>query len=608
MTFFVQQEKRSECHIFETNNNIFLSPRAVLLRLRNMSLSSTSEEDEGITDSEYTDFEDAVSPAEAVETKSESIEPVTQKISVHPDLFCLSIQSKEKHDCLHNYEKPPNASAETIQSVLEAVLNPLVTTLNMWGAYFDYDYDDTSSDDEEEDYKNDQLRLPDVVAALHWPRCNITSLDLTESTLWNIDSIGNLPTRVTSLRLSFLGGMDNEGPGDFSLDPIGKLTHLTTLDLTGMDNHHWSDFENLKALTRLTELHLPTVQSSLDMIKSIGGLTNLTSLDFECYCDTKKSRKLFNKVFPALSRLTTLRTSIHNVDCLQKCDSLTTLAVTTSGVVDISSLQYLTNLTDLDLNTCEQLEDIGTVLLLTNLKSLDLRWTAIKSIYPLRTLTNLTSLDVAGTRVSSTNVYNSMACSFPDGFVKRIASGFNLRHAATLPDEMRQPWQPTLAARVFAASRIEASNKILPGVISSVHADETFDIELSTGEQLEKIPREQILPCAPQQCMVEMMGATIDEQSLEMMEITATMLSDEKNCMRSHTIAGMYQVLHSAKVARYVVLSRECMVVGMMALHRQHPRLYELIGPFRLRVAEYLFWTTDLTMLQLTNVFTSPGV
>ena len=591
-----------------------------------MSLSSTSEEDEGITDSEYTDFEDAVSPAEAVETKSESIEPVTQKISVHPDLFCLSIQSKEKQSVLESVLNPlpPNASAETIQSVLEAVLNPLVTTLDMCGAYFDYDYDDNSSDDEEErkykkeerevlsdcnpDYKNNQLRLPDVVAALHWPRCNITSLSLTESTLWNIDSIENLPTRVTSLRLSFLGGMDNEGPGDFSLDPIGKLTHLTTLDLTGMDNHHWSDFENLKALTRLTELHLPTVQSSLDMIKSIGGLTNLTSLDFEGYCNTKKSRKLLNKVFPALSRLTTLRTGISNVDCLQKCDSLTTLAVTTSGVVDISSLQYLTNLTDLDLNTCEQLEDIGTVLLLTNLKSLDLRWTAIKSIYPLRTLTNLTSLDVAGTRVSSTNVYNSMACSFPDGFVKRIASGFNLRHAATLPDEMRQPWQPTLAARVFAASRIEASNKILPGVISSVHADETFDIELSTGEQLEKIPREQILPCAPQQCMVEMMGATIDEQSLEMMEITATMLSDEKNCMRSHTIAGMYQVLHSAKVARYVVLSRECMVVGMMALHRQHPRLYELIGPFRLRVAEYLFWTTDLTMLQLTNVFTSPGV
>ena len=193
--------------------NIFLSPRAVLLRLQNMSLSSTSEEDEGITDSEYTDFEDAVSPAEAVETKSESIEPVTQKISVHPDLFCLSIQSKEKHDCLRDYEKPPNASAQTIQSVLEAVLNPLVTTLNMWGACFDFDYDDNSSDDEEEDYKNDQLRLPDVVAALHWPRCNITSLDLTESILWDIDSIGNLPTRVTSLRLSFLGGMDNEGPG-----------------------------------------------------------------------------------------------------------------------------------------------------------------------------------------------------------------------------------------------------------------------------------------------------------------------------------------------------------------------------------------------------------
>lgn len=119
---------------------------------------------------------------------------------------------------------------------------------------------------------------------------------------------------------------------------------------------------------------------------------------------------------------------------------------------------------------------------------------------------------------------------------------------------------------------MEASNKILPGVISSVHADETFDIELSTGEQLEKIPREQILPCAPQQCMVTMMGATIDEPSLEMMEITATMLSDEKNCMRSHTIAGMYQVLHSAKVARSYC---ECMVVGMMALHQQHPRLYE---------------------------------
>ena len=204
-------------------------------------------------------------------------------------------------------------------------------------------------------------------------------------------------------------------------------------NLTSMDNYHWTDFENLKALTNLTELHLPTAISMLDMFKSIGGLTNLTSLDFEgyCYCDTKKSRKLLNKVFPALSRLTTLRTGISNVDCLQKCDSLTTLAVTTSGVVDISSLQYLTNLTDLDLNTCEQLEDIGTVLLLTNLKSLDLRWTAIKSIYPLRTLTNLTSLDVGGTCVSSTNIYNSMACSFPDGFVKRIASGFNLRHAAT---------------------------------------------------------------------------------------------------------------------------------------------------------------------------------
>jgi TPR repeat protein len=62
-----------------------------------MSLSSTSEEDEGITDSEYTDFEDAVSPAEAVETKSESIEPVTQKISVHPDLFCLSIQEAKRN-------------------------------------------------------------------------------------------------------------------------------------------------------------------------------------------------------------------------------------------------------------------------------------------------------------------------------------------------------------------------------------------------------------------------------------------------------------------------------------------------------------------------------
>ena len=89
-------------------------------------------------------------------------------------------------------------------------------------------------------------------------------------------------------------------------------------------------------------------------------------------------------------------------------DSLTHLDAESMGIVDLTGLEYCTNLTDLDL-VGNQISDISPLANVTSLTRLELRDNPISDISPLANLTNLTYLNLIFNPISDISPLANLA-------------------------------------------------------------------------------------------------------------------------------------------------------------------------------------------------------
>ena len=150
----------------------------------------------------------------------------------------------------------------------------------------------------------------------------------------------------------------------FNVSPLGKLTQLKGLNLTGM-----SGLSDISALARLTQLKWLFLGST--GVSDVSALAHLTQL----------------------ARLTLYHTGVSDVSALAHLTKLEWLSLGWTGVSDVSALAHLTKLVTLDL-WGTGVSDVSALARLTNLEQLDLRDTAVSDVSALARLTNLEQLDL----------------------------------------------------------------------------------------------------------------------------------------------------------------------------------------------------------------------
>ena len=102
-----------------------------------------------------------------------------------------------------------------------------------------------------------------------------------------------------------------------------------------------------------------------------------------------------------------LGNKIVDINSLQNLTQLTTLDLSDNQISDIGVLQSLTQLTNLDLSN-NKISDIGVLQSLTQLTTLDLSHNKISDIGVLQSLTQLTNLDLSHNKISDIGVLQSL--------------------------------------------------------------------------------------------------------------------------------------------------------------------------------------------------------
>lgn len=220
-------------------------------------------------------------------------------------------------------------------------------------------------------------------SVLQWRDVNLTTLDLSDTGVSNIEPLRELKN-LTTLNL--------RGTGVTSIDPLRELKNLTRLDLSGTDVE---DVEPLRELKNLTEFFVTNTQ--VRSIESLTDLKNLTNLDLRGnkVSDIKPLRELKN-----LTSLNLDGTGVGNIEPLRELKNLTFLDLGSTRVTNIEPLRDLKNLTLLDLSFT-QVINVEALRDLKNLTTLHLGGTGVGNIKPLRDLKNLTELGLNGTRVTN---------------------------------------------------------------------------------------------------------------------------------------------------------------------------------------------------------------
>ena len=185
--------------------------------------------------------------------------------------------------------------------------------------------------------------------------------------------------------------LDLTGSQVSDLEPLAKLTMLTSLDLMGTQV---SDIRPLAKLTALTWLNLLETQ-----ISDIGPLASLAALESILLNGTQVSNIGPLAKLTALERLNLAFTQVSDIGPLATLTALEWLDLTGTQVSDIGPLAKLTALERLNLDFT-QVSDIGPLAELTAIERLDLAFTQISDIGPLAKLTALERLDLTGTQVS----------------------------------------------------------------------------------------------------------------------------------------------------------------------------------------------------------------
>ena len=245
----------------------------------------------------------------------------------------------------------------------------------------------------------------------------ITRADMaTLTSLWAVDkNINNLRGLEFAINLTELYLVQNHIRSS-DLSALSGLTNLTELDIS---YNRISDIAALAGLTKLERLSLDGNQISdiTALITALSGLTNLTWLDIR---NNPLSATSINTHVPALeTRGVTVHWSVFIPDAnlravienrLNKArDAPITradMATLTSlpqlrNIIDLTGLEFATNLTTLNLNKNRiRISDITALAGLTNLRFLHLNSNRISDITALAGLTNLRELDLENNQIS----------------------------------------------------------------------------------------------------------------------------------------------------------------------------------------------------------------
>lgn len=206
---------------------------------------------------------------------------------------------------------------------------------------------------------------------LHLESCEIDDNDL--------EYICNL-TNLTSL---YLGNINYEYNNINNIEPIKKLTNLTTLRL---DNNNITDITALSDLVNLKNLALRG-----NNISNLEPLSNLTKL---------KTLNLGRDNYGTGNPISTIKP-------LENLTNLTELNIAMCNISDISSLASMNKLLTLDL-MCNEIKDISSLSGLTNLTSLQLWGNKINDISSLANLTKLTYLDIGYNEIMDLSILEQM--------------------------------------------------------------------------------------------------------------------------------------------------------------------------------------------------------
>ena len=229
------------------------------------------------------------------------------------------------------------------------------------------------------------------------------------------------------------------------ISPLKELTNLEEYNLSYLELHYnqISDVSPLAALTKLTglELHYNQITDITPLASLIGlrrltlegnpitetlpltGLTNLNYLDIDMHepLDTEVSIPDTNlksavrealglesgvlltiELIRGLTSLTADSSGIRDLTGLEYATNLTQLSLVSNKIQSITHLGNLTNLTELKLND-NQIEHIASLSNLTNLTTLYLANNQIRYITAIASLANLTTLRLSGNPITDTS-------------------------------------------------------------------------------------------------------------------------------------------------------------------------------------------------------------
>ena len=230
---------------------------------------------------------------------------------------------------------------------------------------------------------------------------NLTYLDLRENRITDLSALEGL-TELRSLNLR---------QNDISdLSPLAGMTKMEELQLSGGSgtngNSGVSDLSPLSGMTKLTFLSLPP-GSAISDLSPLAGLTELQEISFDGSWGNSTSSAISDlSPLAGLSKLEVLRILVNGVEDLSPLENLTSLTdlqlYGTFGQADLSPLASLTNLKSLELqrngNTASGLaaEDLSCLSGMTKLQSLRLDMGQLKSLSGMEGLTELKECSLYG--------------------------------------------------------------------------------------------------------------------------------------------------------------------------------------------------------------------
>ncbi|CAL6074965.1 leucine-rich_repeat domain-containing protein [Hexamita inflata] len=155
---------------------------------------------------------------------------------------------------------------------------------------------------------------------------------------------------------------------------------MIQLQRLSLCRNNLSSISFISGLLSLEHLNLQ-FNENLDIVP-LSYLVNLTTLDIS-YCAIKNIQSL--RTLVKLKELNAIDTKIKDISILKQFKCLKELNISCNLGINITELQYLTQLTKLILNECD-IHDISALRPLVNLEYLELSNNSIFYFYPIRDL------------------------------------------------------------------------------------------------------------------------------------------------------------------------------------------------------------------------------